>query len=68
MNARQLAEVCGNITMKLMEGGVPLELAMLGVRVKLEDSMTEHKGLNEDEYYGVVANDLKEEFSFCLEG
>lgn len=67
MTAKQLAEVCGTITINLMKGGVPLELAMLGVRVKLDESMTQHKGLAEDKYYGTIADDLKEEFSFCLQ-
>lgn len=67
MTARQLAEVCGEITMKLMMGGVPMELAMLGVKMKLIESMTQHKELAEDERRDVVATELKEEFAFCLQ-
>jgi len=69
MTARQLAEVCGEITMKLMMGGVPQELAMLGVKVKLMESMQSHADMEDKEARrDVVATELKEEFAFCLQG
>ncbi len=68
MTARQLAEVCGEITMKLMMGGVPMELAMLGVKAKLMECMGNHADMEDKEArHDVVATELKTEFAFCLQ-
>ena len=67
MTARQLAEVCGKITMNLVMGGVPMELAMLGVKAKLMECMAEHKDMEDAEArHDVVAKELEAEFAFCL--
>ena len=67
MTAKELAEVCANITIKLVEGGVPQELALLGVKQSLIVNMTENKDLPEDERRDVVAEQMKKDFSFCLQ-
>ena len=66
MTQRQLAELCGKITMNLMMGGVPMELAMVGVKGYLTESLNKHKELDQEARYDAVAENLKEEFSFCL--
>ena len=66
MTARELAEVCAEITIKLFDGGVPVELAMKGVEMKLMESMNKHREMQEEERRDKVAVELKEEFSFCL--
>lgn len=69
MTAKQLAEVCGEITLKLMMGGVPQEIAMLGVKAKLMECMYAHVDIEDKEArHDVVATELKEEFAFCLQG
>ena len=67
MTARELAEVCAHITINLISGGVPLELAKLGVTSKLTESYEQNRTIvDEEERRDKVAVELKEEFSFCL--
>ena len=59
MTSRQLAEVCAKITMNLLAGGVPLELAMVGVKMKLAELMVEHKNVADTEAkYDTIATEL----------
>ena len=67
MTTRQLAEVCSEITIKLVLGGVPMKLATLGVKSKLTECMLNHADMEDAEArHDVVATELKEEFAFCL--
>lgn len=66
MTSKDLAQVCTDITIKLMMGGVPQELAVMGVSAILEQSMRSHREMEEEAQCDAAANDLRTEFSFCL--
>lgn len=67
MTPKDLAQVCTDITIKLIKGGVPQELAVAGVTIALEESMDTHKEMEEEARCDAAANYLKTEFAYCLQ-